>query len=430
MPGRLMQILGTTGFLLIFLLFGSISEAKTGCVQFLSLDAQKISTETDTTRFLAYLAHLIEKGVIGEAELKYFYTRLKDQSLLVNPIFHSKTDQGVSFTESSYQIHYDTMDTYLQRDDLDKVEILNWLQAHLKHVEKVDRQRTKTTEKTQAPYFDMQFQRVVKGQLVMARNKKSVYLPHDIEVMTTKVTQWMWTKELGFNPSHFRRGASGIIVDVEDRPTEMQPDHPVETITWYAAAMFANELSKKHGFKEVYDFSSVEFIPGTKMEDGTLNIQSGEVKIYGDNIYETEGYRLPTEVEQEFLITDRGRATDGYFTGVVENNIADYAVIGRVGERDTLAVKEKLPLIIDGKKFYDLYGNTWEWGTWDEWVLQETKEDKYVEHFSKLRLHCSIFGGDAISRPIELSLKEKKNNKQFADERNYLTGFRLVRTVK
>src|SRR5262249_18829825 len=92
---------------------------------------------------------------------------------------------------------------------------------------------------------------------------------------------------------------------------------------------------------------------------------SGNVQINapGGDIYQTEGFRLPTEAEQEYLLTDRGRSSTGYFSGVDENNLKDHAWYDSNSGRKTHPVAQLAPQMIDGKDFHDLHGNVREWGS-------------------------------------------------------------------
>ena len=54
----------------------------------------------------------------------------------------------------------------------------------------------------------------------------------------------------------------------------MQPDNPVENITWWSALVFANKLSEKYGFKPAYDLSEITWKQGTRAENGTLEVES------------------------------------------------------------------------------------------------------------------------------------------------------------
>ena len=93
--------------------------------------------------------------------------------------------------------------------------------------------------------------------------KVTVNLTNDIKVMSTPVSQYQWTREMGVNPSYFDSGEDSVVVDVKGSSIKMQPDNPVEQITWWSALVFANKLSKKHNLMPAYDFSDITWEQGT-----------------------------------------------------------------------------------------------------------------------------------------------------------------------
>ena len=162
-------------------------------------------------------------------------------------------------------------------------------------------------------------------------------------------------------------------MNVKGKSIRMNPDHPVEQISWWSALEFANRLSEKHGLKPAYDLKGVTWVQGTQAEKGTLKRKKGEVKINRD-YYQSEGYRLPTEAEQEYLLRGGGRSRGKYHFGDKEEDLKHYAWYGENSAGTTHPVGELRPLVLEGREFYDLHGNVWEWGM-----------DRYVD---------TLLGGD------------------------------------
>ena len=101
----------------------------------------------------------------------------------------------------------------------------------------------------------------------------------DIEVSKYLVTKKMWFDVMGTISSE----AKG-------------DNEPAENITWWKALEFCNKLSEKYSLKPVYDLS--------KSKQGILTIK--ELKGKTDNpkmanFKNTEGFRLPTEIEWEWF---------------------------------------------------------------------------------------------------------------------------------
>ena len=92
--------------------------------------------------------------------------------------------------------------------------------------------------------------------------RHTIRISHGFYLGITPVTQAQYASVMGTNPSHFYRW----------------PEHPVEMVSWFDAAAFCNELSKKEGLAPYY------VIPNWNQ----VMVGRGE------------GYRLPTEAEWEY----------------------------------------------------------------------------------------------------------------------------------
>ena len=113
--------------------------------------------------------------------------------------------------------------------------------------------------------------------------------------------------------------------------------------------------------KPAYDLKGVTWIKGTKAENGTLKREKGEAGINKD-YYQSEGYRLPTEAEQEYLLRAGEKSRGKYHFGDKEEDLKHYAWYGENSAGRTHPVGELKALVLEGREFYDLHGNVWEWG--------------------------------------------------------------------
>lgn len=162
-------------------------------------------------------------------------------------------------------------------------------------------------------------------------NEKPVHtvtLDYSFEMSQTEITQEQYETIMGENPSSF----SGTNL-------------PVETVSWYDAVTFCNNLSSSEGLQPCYNLTTWEC-------DFSKN-----------------GYRLPTDAEWEYAC--RAGTTTKYYTGNSESDLA------RAGwypgnSTSTHPVRDKEP---NKWNSYDMHGNVIEW-------CNDRYDEKYYSYSS------------------------------------------------
>lgn len=317
---------------------------------------------SDSSILLSYLSQLYEQRILTADDLIRFLESIRSGTL-ENPI---RAEQAQIST--AHQIHRQAIAPFLQKN-LDFALLLEWGSRILKSHQKIQSERKSAEQATRPTHQLLTWGWIPGGDVLLGSPQYSTkaHLSHGFEAMTTPVTQHMWVNVMGENPSFFKQGKETLTqITSKGYSVEMQPDHPVESLTWWSALVFANRLSEVNGLPPVYDLSHIPFQPGTRAENGTL-IPVGlnhypKILAPDENIYLAMGFRLPTTVEQEYLLKAGKMASSSFpFGNGLGNELNEYAWFKQNSEAMTHSVSQKLPILIQGAHFFDLFGNVAEW---------------------------------------------------------------------
>ncbi len=196
------------------------------------------------------------------------------------------------------------------------------------------------------------FHKIKPGKFMMGEIGSQVekVIDEPFSMMSTQFTQMMWarlkiaTGEADINkinPSKNKTGTDSIKVDIKGIIVEMKPDHPVEQVSWNEIIEFIQKLN---------DLSKLD-------DPKTQNLLKKLIPDHQKN----DIYDLPTSEQWEFVMRDRGNANNEYFDKADGSEISKYAWYDKNSNNETHAVAQLLPRMIDGKPFFDLVGNVWEW---------------------------------------------------------------------
>ena len=287
--------------------------------------------------------------------------------------------------------------------DLAKFEKLELEEENIEKIIKSLKDNIKrySGKKSESKYENMVFVKGGKYQPSFADVEKEVF---DIEVCKYPTTQKMWMEVMEINPSNFKGD-----------------NKPVDSVNWWQALEYCNKLSEKHGLEPVYDLS--------KSAQGILMIKElGGETVYPDvaNFENTEGFRLPTEVEWEWFASGGQIAIEqGTFdyTYSGNNNINEVAWYTENSGSQTHDVGLKKPNQLG---LYDCSGNVWEW-CYDTTENIEEGKNYIYKAFDSSNIYRRLKGGSWFSN-AESCVVLYRNDSRTTDA-SFNFGFRLVRTV-
>ena len=242
------------------------------------------------------------------------------------------------------------------------------------------------------------FNSVPNGSFTMGNQAEQVdvEITRPFQMAAIPTTQYVWMKIA--QQAIFRDPAlRGMIKEI---PSEAfgQYANPVEKVSYSDVMMWIkalNELAKRD------DPIVKEMMPGHK---------KGDV------------YRLPTEAEWEYVTRSFGTNQTRFAHGGSESEhyLSSWNSNNSGGSPHPVGLKE--PININGKNFFDMQGNVWEWVSDWYWNANEGGQDPTGPMDGAMRV---VRGGSFKIEPRSLTLDLRS---QYSPEtKSRYIGFRLVR---
>ena len=236
-----------------------------------------------------------------------------------------------------------------------------------------------------------------------------VHITADFLFGTQEVPQWLWQSVMGSNPS---------------KNSSCGGNCPVDSISWCDAVIFANRLSKKEGFEKAYQLPH-NFHPN--MDIQSCNTLAASV--FADPT--SNGYRLPTEAEWEFVARDIAYHQQEY-SGVIEskelyagsNRLQQLAWYSKNSSNRTHVSCEKERNEMD---ICDLTGNVFEWT--GDWYEADTSLFPNVDPIGPTSGQTKVLRGGSY----QSNMNVLRNAFRYSNEPGYRSeqiGLRLVRGLK
>ncbi len=217
----------------------------------------------------------------------------------------------------------------------------------------------------------------------------------------TQVTQRLYKKVMGENPSWFQHSNDNLDDEQKDALEGSTAGNPVENVSWYDAVYFCNKLSMMEGLTPAYS------VDGETDPEywGYTPHQKESIDSSIDCDFSASGYRLPTNDEWE----EAAKGGESY----TYSGSSDLDEVGWYEDNCNNVTHPVAQKMANGYGLYDMSGNVWEWG----W---EPDPDDPDARFSRGGSYCA--GAD----DCEVSLRCYD---YYARYRYCDVGFRLLRPI-
>ncbi len=215
----------------------------------------------------------------------------------------------------------------------------------------------------------------------------------------TPVTQRLYKKVMGENPSWFQRSNDELHDDQRNALEDNTANNPVECVSWFDAVYFCNKLSLIEGLTPAYSVdgeTDPEYWGYTPHNDESIDSEV-ECDFY------SKGYRLPTNDEWE----EAAKGGEDY----TYSGSDDLDEVGWYDDNSNNVTHPVAQKMANGYGLYDMSGNVCEW----VWL---TFRDYHETRF----IHGGCYDGIAV----RCKVLDRHRSQSI---RTNFVGFRLLRPL-
>ena len=387
------------------------------CLQNLGTPHSLNASHSPEDQIFAYLAQLVERGKISWDEAPDLLRSIQSGRLV----------HLAHLGDLEVQCFIDGLSTLLEQQPFDLDRFIRKTSTQIRNGQALHHRREQVTRSTRNSFQSIEWIKVPKGDFSVGHRTVGPYgkekifqhrLTRSFEISITVVTIRQWYEVMKLLPAPYLASESEFF-SPEGIPKEEAPlwNLPVTYVKWIEAIEFLNRLSIQRNLKPAYkiledDRSAVRTNIPIQSEDGS--------------IYSTEGYRLPTLVEWEYVRSLGGQIKpwtkpthDRAEAFLYSNENDDYL--------SSTEVAELRPFLIQGQPIYDLFG----------FLSEHLHNSGYKPHFKSegLTIDHEEYDSDSSMALIadpglfssEFRVSTDKSFRQQNSGRNI--GFRVVRTL-
>jgi len=210
----------------------------------------------DPTPFVTdYLDKLRTNCACGVKEFELMQSALSEYPPhLANPI--PKDHALLSSKCYTYWQNFETIVEKAQGVNLDYSQIRSKVEQLIYEIKDNEYKRDEARVKTENINIEMDFATIPKGTY---QNEfiGTFKISQDVDIQTTPVTQYQWTKVKGENPAEFKTGEDSRQVEINGKQIEMCPNKPVENVSYEMITEYIKKLNEQDPVYE-YGLPSIE----------------------------------------------------------------------------------------------------------------------------------------------------------------------------